>query len=193
VKVGCPPRPAAPTVAAEKNILQLGLPRRRDSAVVSAAPTLGLTSGSAAWRPTEVPGNRHSNLDEGHHHGLPKHHNGVNHCGLERLDSPTKKRHAHDGRATVNRRRVTAASVAAPPPSADGGNGASTTAAPPSTDGDYGTQAAGAPPSTNEANGRDENGRFAKGNTDGPGNPFARQNIGRLRREACARPSPGQM
>jgi hypothetical protein len=33
--------------------------------------------------------------------------------------------------------------------------------------------AAVAPPSTNGANGRDARGRFAKGNTGGPGNPYA--------------------
>jgi hypothetical protein len=87
-----------------------------------------------------------------------------------------------------------------PSPSPNGANGAHHLDAPPSTNRDNGTHHAGAPPSTNGDNGaghaaaetpstngdngRDVRGRFAKGNTGGPGNPFARQ-MARLRRAFC--------
>ncbi len=45
---------------------------------------------------------------------------------------------------------------------------------PPSTNGDNRDMAQGAAPSNGE-NGRDSQGRFAKGNSGGPGNPFARK------------------
>ncbi len=45
---------------------------------------------------------------------------------------------------------------------------------PPSTNGDNREMAQGAAPSNGE-NGRDSHGRFAKGNSGGPGNPFARK------------------
>ncbi len=47
-------------------------------------------------------------------------------------------------------------------------------------------------PSVNGLNGRDEHGRFAKGNAGGPGNPFARQ-VGRLRQVLLNAATPERM
>jgi hypothetical protein len=61
-------------------------------------------------------------------------------------------------------------------PSANGSNsGLHQCPEAPSANGDIGTGESGPSPSANGANGRDQRGRFAKGNSGGPGNPFARR------------------
>jgi hypothetical protein len=72
-----------------------------------------------------------------------------------------------------------AAATRLPEPSPNGAiGGRQPHAVPPSPNGESGADAtsAGEPsPSANGANGRDQRGRFAKGNAGGPGNPFARR------------------
>jgi hypothetical protein len=55
----------------------------------------------------------------------------------------------------------------------------------PSTNGQNRERREGDAPSANQANGRDAQGRFAKGNAGGPGNPFARR-MARMRSVLCA-------
>ncbi|HEY1859535.1 MAG TPA: hypothetical protein VGG61_04230 [Gemmataceae bacterium] len=69
------------------------------------------------------------------------------------------------------------------PPLANGDNGAGSTA-PPLANGDNGEKLAAHPTSPSGRSGREASGRFAKGNTGGPGNPFARKTAA-LRRAFC--------
>ena len=86
--------------------------------------------------------------------------------------------HPHNGHAINGDLPIPEARFTLPLP--NGANGVVTpAAAPPSPNGDCGEQTAG-PPSPNGEKGRDRNGRFARGNKGGPGNPFARR-VGRLR------------
>jgi hypothetical protein len=75
-----------------------------------------------------------------------------------------------------------------PSPSPIGSNGHNGEAAQPATPGDRGASAATTPPGASAA-GRGTDGRFAKGNAGGTGNPFARQ-VAALRQAALAAITP---